>query len=63
MLNYEFFGVALDQYGRTKTALSLKGKLNRKDFGIVFNIKTDDGSWLLGDDVDLMIEVEGILSK
>ncbi len=61
--DYTLFGVAMDQHGRTKVALSLKGTINRKDFGIVYNTKTDDGTWLLGDDVDLMIEVEGILQK
>ena len=61
--DYTLFGVAMDQHGRTKVALSLSGTVNRKDFGIVYNTKTDDGTWLLGDDVNLMIEVEGILQK
>jgi polyisoprenoid-binding protein YceI len=59
-LDYKFLGTAKDQYGHDKTAVSLNGKVNRKDFGIVFNTKTDDGKWLLGDDVELMIELEGI---
>jgi polyisoprenoid-binding protein YceI len=60
-LDYKFLGTAKDQYGHDKTAVSLNGKVNRKDFGIVFNTKTDDGKWLLGDDVELMIELEGMI--
>ncbi len=62
-LAYVFHGIAKDQFGRTKTALTLKGTINRKDFGISYNTKTDDGKWLLGDDVDLWIEIQGILDK
>ncbi len=58
-LEYQFLGTAKDQHGKDKTALSLTGQINRKDFGIVFNTKTDDGKWLLGDDIELKIEIEG----
>ena len=59
-LDYQFLGTALDQYGQAKTALTLTGTINRKDFGVVYNTKTDDGKWLLGDQVELKIELEGI---
>ena len=60
-LDYAFWGLAKDQRGKTKTAVSISGVVNRKDFGIVYNIKTDDGTWLLGDEVELRIELHGIL--
>lgn len=60
-LDYKFLGTAQDQYAHRKSAVSLQGKVNRKDFGIVYNTKTDDGKWLLGDDVELKIELEGII--
>ena len=59
-LDYQFLGTALDQFGHAKTALTLTGTINRKDFGVVYNTKTDDGKWLLGDNVELKIEFEGI---
>lgn len=59
-LDYQFLGTALDQFGQAKTALTLTGTINRKDFGVVYNTKTDDGKWLLGDNVELRIEFEGI---
>jgi len=62
-LSYRFWGVGKDQYGRMKAALSLNGVINRRDFGITFDEKTDDGKWLLGDAVEVMIEVQGVEEK
>lgn len=58
--DYEFLGTAKDQFGNLKTAITIKGKIKRQDFGLNFNEKTDDGGMLLGDDVDLSIELHGI---
>ena len=44
-------------------AMSMNTAVNRKDFGISFNTKTDDGGVLLGDDVELRIDVQGVLEK
>lgn len=57
---YLFLGTAKDQRGRLKTGVSLRGKVNRKDFGITYNMKTDSGTWLLGDEVELKLELHGI---
>jgi polyisoprenoid-binding protein YceI len=59
-LDYKYLGTAKDQYGKDKMAVSMSGSVNRKDFGITFNTKTDDGKWLLGDNIELKIELEGI---
>ena len=62
-LDYEFLGTAKDQYGRLKAGLRVSGSINRKDFGITYNTKTDDGAFLLGDEVDLKADIQGILEK
>lgn len=62
-LDYKFLGTATDQHGRFKAGVELTGSFNRKDFGITYNTKTDDGKLLLGDEVELRIEVQGILKK
>jgi len=56
----EFLGKAKDQYGRTKIAFSLKGKINREDFGITTNVMSQDGKPIIGDDVELFIELYGV---
>ena len=62
-LDYTIGGVTKDQWGHTKVALSAKGVISRKDFGIAYNRKLDDGQMLLGDQVELQIEMEGILQQ
>lgn len=59
--DYSFYGTGKDQHGNTKTGISLKGKISRKDFGIDFNMKTEDGNDLLGDEVELLAELHGLL--
>lgn len=52
-----------DQYGRTKAGVSAQAKINRKDFGINFNQKLDRGQMLLGDEVEIIIEAQGLRVK
>lgn len=61
--DYSFLGTARDEKGRYKTALVLKGKINRKDFGISHNMKTDSGQWMISDEVGLTIELQGLVQK
>lgn len=58
-LSYNWAGVGKDQYGNTKMALSANGIIDRTTFGVSHNEKTKDNKWLLGDEVELIIEVQG----
>jgi polyisoprenoid-binding protein YceI len=43
-MEMEFAGrVAKDPFGNTKAGLLLQGKINRKDFGVVWNVTLDHG--------------------
>ncbi len=57
-LDVDFNGVAVDPYGQTKAGFEVKGKLNRKDFGLSWNAVTEAGSIVVGDKVDLLIDVQ-----
>lgn len=46
--------------GAPRMGFEAAGKLNRKDFGVLWNHQLDKGGWVLGDDVDLRITVEAI---
>lgn len=59
-MDMEFLGKDQDQYGRTKVAFSLKGKINRQDFGITTNVMSQNGKPILGDEVILFIELYGV---
>jgi polyisoprenoid-binding protein YceI len=49
-----------DMRGDTRAGLSATTKLKRKDFGIVWNKAMDGGGVVVGDDIDVAIEVEGV---
>lgn len=57
-LDGEVTGPVKDPWGGSRIGLSLAGKLNRKDFGMVWNAALDAGGFVLADDVKLNIEVE-----
>ena len=52
-----------DPWGNTRTGLSLSGKINRKDFGLNWNQVIEAGGVMVGDEVKMSIELEGILQK
>jgi polyisoprenoid-binding protein YceI len=59
----DFSGTITDQRGTEKAGFSLTTKLNRKDFGIVWNQTLDTGAVMLGDDVEITVNVEANKKK
>jgi polyisoprenoid-binding protein YceI len=54
---------AKDLYGMTRAGFSATGKINRKDFGMVWNKLLDNGGLAVGDEVEITLEVECIKQK
>ena len=57
-LQVEHGGVIKDPWGNTRTGFTLEGKINRKDFGLVWNAATEAGGVVVGDEVKLHASVE-----
>jgi polyisoprenoid-binding protein YceI len=57
-LNVEFGGIAKDPYGNTKAGFTLSGKINRKDFGLTWNVPTEAGGLLVSEEVKLLSEIQ-----
>jgi polyisoprenoid-binding protein YceI len=55
-----YLGSARDPWGNERTGFELETKLDRKDYGIVFNAALDNGGLLLGDEVRITINIEAI---
>lgn len=53
-------GTATDPWGNERIGLTATGKINRKDFGINWNKALDKGGVMLGEEVDIELEIEGI---
>lgn len=54
----QFLGQAKDMQGNDLIAFEAKGKINRKDFGMTWNKLVETGGFVVGDEVELIIEVE-----
>lgn len=52
-----------DPWGNTRVGASATTRINRKDFGLTWNKTTDAGGVVVGDDVDLELEVELVAAK
>ncbi|MBI5672000.1 MAG: polyisoprenoid-binding protein [Nitrospirae bacterium] len=62
-LNVTFNGVAKDPWGNTRAGFSADGKLNRKDFGMVWNKTLDTGGLVVGDEVQIHLDIECIKAQ
>lgn len=58
VLNTEFAGVGKSPWGNRVAALSAETKINRKDFGLVWNVGLETGGVLVGDEVKIHIDLE-----
>lgn len=56
--NVEYLGAGKDPWGNSKAGFSATGKINRKDFGMVWNKALDAGGVLLGDEVEIALNIE-----
>jgi polyisoprenoid-binding protein YceI len=57
-LHVEHGGVIKDPWGSTRTGFSIEGKINRKDFGLVWNAATEAGGVVLSDEVKIHASAE-----
>lgn len=63
VLDLEINGVTTDPWGNDRVGVTAAGKLNRKDFGISYNKVLDKGGLMLGEEVQLELEIEGVAKK
>lgn len=57
-LAVEFGGIAKDPWGNTKAGFEISGTINRKDFGLTWNVVTESGGLLVSEDVKLILNVQ-----
>jgi len=52
-----------DPWGNQRAAASATTKINRQDYGVKWNAKLDNGGAVVGDDVNITIDIEMVLAK
>mgnify|MGYP001032092666 CR=1 FL=1 len=60
VLDAEFLGVGKDPWGGERAGFTARARLNRHDFGASWNVALEAGGWLVGDTVDVTLDVEAI---
>ena len=59
----QYNGATKDPWGNTRAGFSAEGKLNRKDFGMIWNKTLDSGGLVVGDEVQIRLDIECIKAK
>jgi len=57
-LEVEYTGTGKGRFGDTRAGFEVSGKINRKDFELNFNVLTETGSLVVGEEVKLHFDVE-----
>jgi len=60
VLDTELTGRAKNPMGQEVVAFDAKTSINRKDFGLNWNLALESGGWLVGDTIKIEIAAEGV---
>jgi polyisoprenoid-binding protein YceI len=60
-LDVEFLGIEKDAYGKTRIGFEASTEINRKDFGVDFDIPLDGGKLLVGHKVNITHTIQAVL--
>lgn len=59
-LDLDMGGVVTDPWGNKRSGFVLNGTINRKDFDLTWNKTMEAGGVVVGDDVKIIIDIQGI---
>jgi polyisoprenoid-binding protein YceI len=59
-LQTDFGGRGKDPWGKERVAFSAETKINRKDFGLTWNQALETGGVLVGEDVEISLDVQAV---
>ena len=63
VLDTEFLGAAVDPWGKSRVGFAATTKINRKDYGLTWNKALEAGGLLVGEEVEIMLAIQGIEQK
>ncbi len=62
-LEIEVGGTVTDPWGNERAGISAEGKINRQDWGLTYGKVMEGGGLLIGNDVKIYLEIEGVKQK
>jgi polyisoprenoid-binding protein YceI len=60
LFNLEFEGVSPDPWGGTRAGFTASADVNRKDWGLEWNVSLEAGGWLVSDKAKIELEIEAV---
>ena len=60
VLDVERLGAVKDPWGNERAAFTAKTSIDRKDFGLTWNQALETGGFVVGDRIDIEIEIEAV---
>lgn len=61
VLDVKYLGTGKDPWGNVRGGFEARGEINRKDFGLTWNETLETGGLLVGDEVTIRINAEGLV--
>jgi polyisoprenoid-binding protein YceI len=58
VLDTEYSGIAKSPWGTENAGFNAVTKINRKDWGLNWNVALETGGWLVGEEITIDIEIE-----
>ncbi len=62
VLEGSYLGEGTDPWGGSRVGFEASTVINRKDFGVSWNTLLESGGFLVGDDVEIHLDVQAVLS-
>jgi polyisoprenoid-binding protein YceI len=62
-LEAEYLGTGKDPWGNERVAFEAKTRINRKDFGLTWNQALETGGILVGDEVEISLEIQAMKAQ
>lgn len=62
-LEGEYLGQARDPWGGTRVSFEARTKVNRKDYGLNWNVALEAGGLLVSESVEIILEIQAVLQQ
>lgn len=59
-LQAEYLGEGGDPWGGTRVAFEANTKVNRKDWGLNWNVALEAGGFLVSEEVEIVLEIQAV---
>lgn len=63
VIDAAFLGQGSDPWGNVRAGFTATLKIDRKDYGLNWNELLETGGWLVGNEVEIRIDAEGLIEK